>query len=96
MERKITLEGIEYTLRTRTVGEGKILRNRLAIDGYKTQEGVGLGEFQVLSVFTALKSWSRSEPLTQENFENLTPEPHIDRLFEIAQDVNTLPLSEKN
>ena len=96
MEKTVKIESIEYVLQTRKVKQSKELRNKLDVAGYKAKETVALGDFQVLSVFTSLKSWSRKEPLTIVNFENLTDETHLDKLFDISQEVNTLKESEKN
>ena len=96
MEKVIEVEGISYTLRTRTVREGKELRNRLKVDGFKSGNEAALGDFEVFTVMASLKAWSRPEPLTLENFEKLTPDTHLGRLFEAAQEVNTLGEELKN
>lgn len=96
MERIIEIEGIKYTMRTRTVREGKELRNRLEVDGFKKGGGVPMGDFEVLTVMASLKEWSRSEALTREAFENLTPDTHLEQLFVAAQEVNKLAEERKN
>lgn len=96
MEKVIEVEGISYTLRTRTVREGKELRNRLKVDGFKSGNEAALGDFEVLTVLASLKAWSRTEPLTPDTFERLTPDTHLGRLFEAAQEVNTLGDELKN
>lgn len=96
MEKIVTIEEISYTMRTRTVGEGKALRNRLKVHGFKDGNEAALGDFEVLTVMSSLKAWSRPEQLTRENFENLTPDTHLGKLFEVAKEVNTLPDELKN
>ena len=96
MEKVIEIGGISYTLKTRSVREGKELRNRLKVDGFKSGNEAALGDFEVLTVMSSLKAWSRPEPLTRDTFEALTPDPHLEKLFAAAMEVNTLSESEKN
>lgn len=90
MEKTVSIEETDYVLRTRTVKEGKALRNSA-----KDNEGL-VGDLQVKAVLVSLKSWSRTEPLTPENFENLTPDSHLGKLFDAVIEVNTLPEDSKN
>ena len=94
----LELEDVKYTLKARTVQESKTLRAKIEAFG-KDSEGkllVSVGDYQVLEVLSCLISWSRPEPLNQENFEKLTLERHIDRLFDECQKLNKLSEEEKN
>jgi len=95
MEKTITIEGISYTFRTRTVKEGKELRNKFKVGISNPGNEIPMGDLQILTILSSLREWSRPEPLTRENFENLTPDTHLDKLFEVAQEVNTLTDEEK-
>lgn len=90
MEKIIKIEEIDYTFRTRTVKEGKALRNAAKDSEDK------IGDLQVQAIMSSLKVWSRPEVLNQDNFENLTPDSHLGKLFEAVIEVNTLPEPEKN
>lgn len=95
MEKVITIEDVTYTMRTRTAGEGKILRNKLDVDGFKKGGAVPLGDFEIATIWPSLKTWSREEPLTQPTFEKLTPDTHVEILFDVAKEINTFTTAEK-